>query len=763
MVAAPTRVDGHLDPGVDVCFCDDERVRVLARVVRIEHHVEVFIARRTAAPGFLTASGRVAVGSALVRGDIVASAGARARGPRAAAVLGAGFGVVRRITGFGATGDRGPENRDGETCKLCAREEGGHLHANRMKKSEASKLRPEPEPRSRLLLGRIVGFSNGRERKLLIDLLVPVMKAHCTDLGFEAATLCRQIYGGYGCIREYPVEQLVRDAKVQSIYEGTNGIQALDLLGRKLQMNDLHHVLPQAAALAKTVQSDDTSAPIPCCLCDPAMPVGGAVEIGPPEDTRRRSTTSNLRSVNTSGRVLLLSGRLLGRRSRERKWDGSRSRRGCRSGAMELGTPGSVDLLLAMPYSCLAMSPDLLPMSRTSRSLVLIGLLLSLTSTGCGGGTATPGSGTEGESNDGTDTESAPTSGTETTTSNGGTVSSETNDDSGNSSDTGTTASSSTNDGTASGSTTTAETGAETDSSTVADTGSTTAADTASDDGSSTVAGTASDDGSNTDNGSTTADTSSGTGTGMGTSDTMTDGTGSDGTNGGTSGTSATSAGDSTDGGDTTGDLTCVPTGVLTFDDSDFAYHNDPEGTVAPSNTSELLLIPDNAGNVGVAVLYTQPLVPPYDLHFEYSIFDDDGGPVFNSADGLAVMLLNAISAYDFVDPPDGGERGVIKDGTGYAAHFTLYENRQIYLVNGEDVTLEGPATPSPSVYSHGAWRTVRIEVRTNRIALYYEEDTLAFSHSAEIDTTHTGLGFGAGTGAADGEHRIRNVEITCR
>jgi alkylation response protein AidB-like acyl-CoA dehydrogenase len=70
------------------------------------------------------------------------------------------------------------------------------------------------------------------------DLLIPVLKAHCTDLGFEMAVIAVQVYGGYGYIGEYPVEQLVRDAKIQSIYEGTNGIQALDLLGRKMRVKN---------------------------------------------------------------------------------------------------------------------------------------------------------------------------------------------------------------------------------------------------------------------------------------------------------------------------------------------------------------------------------------------------------------------------------------------------------------------------------------------------------------------------------------------
>ena len=65
---------------------------------------------------------------------------------------------------------------------------------------------------------------------------MPIVKAMCTDLGFDVAVTGVQIFGGYGFTQEFPVEQLVRDAKIQSIYEGTNGIQALDLLGRKMRM-----------------------------------------------------------------------------------------------------------------------------------------------------------------------------------------------------------------------------------------------------------------------------------------------------------------------------------------------------------------------------------------------------------------------------------------------------------------------------------------------------------------------------------------------
>jgi alkylation response protein AidB-like acyl-CoA dehydrogenase len=70
----------------------------------------------------------------------------------------------------------------------------------------------------------------------LIQMLTPIIKAYFTDMGSECANLAVQTYGGHGFIREHGVEQLVRDARITQLYEGTNGIQALDLVGRKLPM-----------------------------------------------------------------------------------------------------------------------------------------------------------------------------------------------------------------------------------------------------------------------------------------------------------------------------------------------------------------------------------------------------------------------------------------------------------------------------------------------------------------------------------------------
>lgn len=67
-----------------------------------------------------------------------------------------------------------------------------------------------------------------------VALLTPITKAFLSDKGFESTVDCQQVFGGHGYIREWGMEQIVRDARIAQIYEGANGIQALDLLGRKV-------------------------------------------------------------------------------------------------------------------------------------------------------------------------------------------------------------------------------------------------------------------------------------------------------------------------------------------------------------------------------------------------------------------------------------------------------------------------------------------------------------------------------------------------
>ena len=88
------------------------------------------------------------------------------------------------------------------------------------KQADIAEKHPEPEVRA--------------EADEFVALMTPIVKAFFTDLGSEAANLGMQVFGGHGYIREHGMEQLVRDARITQIYEGTNGIQALDLVGRKL-------------------------------------------------------------------------------------------------------------------------------------------------------------------------------------------------------------------------------------------------------------------------------------------------------------------------------------------------------------------------------------------------------------------------------------------------------------------------------------------------------------------------------------------------
>ena len=83
----------------------------------------------------------------------------------------------------------------------------------------------------------------------LVALLTPIVKAYQTDMGTEIANECLQVYGGHGYIAEWGMEQYVRDARIAQIYEGTNGIQALDLVGRKLPSKGGRAVMAFFAAI----------------------------------------------------------------------------------------------------------------------------------------------------------------------------------------------------------------------------------------------------------------------------------------------------------------------------------------------------------------------------------------------------------------------------------------------------------------------------------------------------------------------------------
>ena len=110
--------------------------------------------------------------------------------------------------------------------------------------------------RAALALDEAAHHADAARRKQaaqLAALLTPVIKALCTDQGFEAASRALQVYGGYGDVRETGIEQTLRDARIAMVYEGTNEIQAIDLVQRKLLADG-------GAAAAQLLQEIDDEA-----------------------------------------------------------------------------------------------------------------------------------------------------------------------------------------------------------------------------------------------------------------------------------------------------------------------------------------------------------------------------------------------------------------------------------------------------------------------------------------------------------------------
>ena len=108
----------------------------------------------------------------------------------------------------------------------------------------------------------------------LVELFTPVCKAWCSGWGFRVTEWALQTYGGYGYTVEYPAEQYLRDAQIACIYEGTNGIQALDLVGRKFRLQEgkpVKHLLGLAAQTAQTLAADPVLGPS-------ALQLGAAVK-----------------------------------------------------------------------------------------------------------------------------------------------------------------------------------------------------------------------------------------------------------------------------------------------------------------------------------------------------------------------------------------------------------------------------------------------------------------------------------------------------
>jgi alkylation response protein AidB-like acyl-CoA dehydrogenase len=89
----------------------------------------------------------------------------------------------------------------------------------------------------------------------LVEILTPICKAYCSDMAFRVAEWALQCHGGYGYVSEYPAEQYLRDIKIASIYEGTNGIQAMDLVARKLALAGGAHLMALVGLINQFIDS----------------------------------------------------------------------------------------------------------------------------------------------------------------------------------------------------------------------------------------------------------------------------------------------------------------------------------------------------------------------------------------------------------------------------------------------------------------------------------------------------------------------------
>jgi hypothetical protein len=103
----------------------------------------------------------------------------------------------------------------------------------------------------------------------MISLLTPVIKGFLTDKGFDTAVAAQQVFGGHGYIEEWGMSQFARDARITQIYEGANGIQALDLVGRKLTQDGGKHVLAFFAMVKDFIKENEGDARLKPGFLDP--------------------------------------------------------------------------------------------------------------------------------------------------------------------------------------------------------------------------------------------------------------------------------------------------------------------------------------------------------------------------------------------------------------------------------------------------------------------------------------------------------------
>ena len=103
----------------------------------------------------------------------------------------------------------------------------------------------------------------------LVSLLTPVIKGFLTDQGFASAVQAQQVFGGHGYTEDWPMSRFVRDARITMIYEGANGIQALDLVGRKLAQDGGRHAMAFFALVKDFIKANEADATLKAEFLDP--------------------------------------------------------------------------------------------------------------------------------------------------------------------------------------------------------------------------------------------------------------------------------------------------------------------------------------------------------------------------------------------------------------------------------------------------------------------------------------------------------------
>ncbi|MAM60718.1 acyl-CoA dehydrogenase C-terminal domain-containing protein [Maritimibacter sp. UBA3975] len=107
------------------------------------------------------------------------------------------------------------------------------------------------------------------EAEGLVSLMIPVLKGFLTDKGLESAVQAQQVFGGHGYIEEWGMSQFVRDSRIAMIYEGANGIQALDLVGRKLAQDNGKHVMGFFELVKNFAKENEGNGPLKSDFLDP--------------------------------------------------------------------------------------------------------------------------------------------------------------------------------------------------------------------------------------------------------------------------------------------------------------------------------------------------------------------------------------------------------------------------------------------------------------------------------------------------------------